>query len=222
MGAKYEERQCAEYMKLALQGVSVIYSSGDSGVAGNGDLCLSENGTSSDTNDGTSGKFNPSFPGGCPWVTSVGATQLLNGSTVADPESACERVILSGGGFSNVFSMPEYQKSAIAKYYDKSAPPYGADRYNNSQVVRGFPDVSANGANYVTAVDGKFSLSYGTSGEFEETLQICVKGRGGRLTNVSSIYSLRAGFCIHDQYDQRATYQSGQEARRLPQPDAVR
>lgn len=166
MGPKYEERQCAEYMKLALQGVSVIYSSGDFGVAGNGGACLAANGSADATNDGASGKFNPSFPGGCPWVTSVGATQLRNGSTVADPEAACERVIFSGGGFSNVFAMPSYQKPAVARYYAQSPPPYGADLYNNSRVVRGYPDVSVNGANYVTAVDGQFSLSYGTSGEF--------------------------------------------------------
>jgi len=29
--------------------------------------------------------------------------------------------------------------------------------------TRGFPDVSANGANYVIAIDGTFSLVYGTS-----------------------------------------------------------
>jgi tripeptidyl-peptidase-1 len=29
--------------------------------------------------------------------------------------------------------------------------------------TRGFPDVSANGANYVIAVDGSFTLVYGTS-----------------------------------------------------------
>lgn len=161
---KYESRQCDEYMKLALQGVSVIYSSGDFGVAGNGGLCLSENGTA--FTDGKSGKFNPSFPGGCPWVTSVGATQIVNGSSVNDPESACEQVIFSGGGFSNVFTMPSYQQDAVQTYFDEHNPPYGADRYNNSGTARGFPDVSANGANYVTAVDGKFTLSYGTSGKF--------------------------------------------------------
>lgn len=159
---KYESRQCDEYMKLALQGVSVIYSSGDFGVAGNGGVCLSENGTA--FTDGKSGKFAPSFPGGCPWVTSVGATQIRNGSSVNDPESACEQVIFSGGGFSNVFTMPSYQQDAVQTYFDDHNPPYGADRYNNSGTARGFPDVSANGANYVTAVDGKFTLSYGTSG----------------------------------------------------------
>lgn len=163
LGAKYEQRQCDEYMKLALQGVTVVYSSGDFGVAGNGGQCINADGTA--YTNGSTGQFNPSFPGGCPWVTSVGATQVRNGSTVRDAESACEQVIFSGGGFSNVFSMPEYQKSAVARYFENHAPPYGSDRFNNSKVVRGFPDVSANGANYVTAVDGKFSLSYGTSGK---------------------------------------------------------
>lgn len=163
LSAKYELRQCDEYMKLALQGVTVVYSSGDFGVAGNGGQCINEDGTA--YTDGSSGQFNPSFPGGCPWVTSVGATQMRNGSNVREAEVACEEVIFSGGGFSNVFSMPDYQRTAVANYFQAHAPPYGADRFNNSQVVRGFPDVAANGANYVTAVDGKFSLSYGTSGK---------------------------------------------------------
>lgn len=164
MGAKYAQRQCDEYMKLALQGVTVLYSSGDFGVAGNSGQCISADGKS--LNNGTDGQFNPSFPGGCPWVTSVGATQMRNGSSVEDPEVACEQVIRSGGGFSNVFAMPSYQKEAVARYFNETPPPYNDNTYNNSQVVRGFPDVSANGANYVTAVDGKFSLSYGTSGEY--------------------------------------------------------
>ncbi|KAG6850203.1 hypothetical protein H0H93_016382 [Arthromyces matolae] len=39
----------------------------------------------------------------CPYVTAVGATQVNPGSTVNDPEGACEQVIFSGGGFSNIF-----------------------------------------------------------------------------------------------------------------------
>lgn len=41
--------------------------------------------------------------------------------------------------------------------------PFGAERFNNSKTVRGFPDVSANGINYVVAVNGQFSLAFGTS-----------------------------------------------------------
>ncbi|KAE8443691.1 hypothetical protein EG329_001463 [Mollisiaceae sp. DMI_Dod_QoI] len=159
--AKYENRQCLEYMKLGLQGVSILYSSGDFGVAGNGGQCIDP--VTGAFNNGTDGLFNPSFPGTCPYVTSVGATQIMNGSTVRTPESASERVIFSGGGFSNVFPMPSYQQKAVATFFAEHAPSYGADRFNNSQNVRGYPDVSANGVNYVTAVDGKFSLAFGTS-----------------------------------------------------------
>jgi tripeptidyl-peptidase-1 len=79
---QYEQRQCHEYMKLGLMGVSVLYSSGDYGVAGNGGQCINETitpGNSTYTN-GDSGKFNPSFPGTCPYVTSVGATQVSRGN----------------------------------------------------------------------------------------------------------------------------------------------
>ena len=156
----YEARQCNEYMKLGLQGTTIVYSSGDYGVAGNGGQCISANGS---YNDGTSGKFNPAFPSTCPFVTAVGATQILPGAPVTAPEEACETVIFSGGGFSNVFALPDYQASAVKGFFADTPPPYGADRFNNSQATRGYPDISANGANYVVAVDGTFSLVYGTS-----------------------------------------------------------
>lgn len=157
----YEMRQCAEYMKLGLLGVTILYSSGDYGVAGNLGQCIDH-----DTkmyNNGTSGLFNPSFPSTCPYVTSVGATQVAPGTSVTQPEEACETVIYSGGGFSNVFPLPDYQASAVHEWFADHPPPYGADRFNNSQQTRGYPDVSANGANYVIAIDGAFSLVYGTS-----------------------------------------------------------
>jgi tripeptidyl-peptidase-1 len=162
--AAYEIRQCNEYMKLGMQGVTVIYSSGDYGVAGNGGQCCTKPMCAGGTyNTGRSGTFNPSFPGGCPYVTSVGATQIVPGASVTSPEEACETVIYSGGGFSNVFPLPSYQAAAMKTYFTNHKPSYTASQYNNSQTVRGFPDVAANGANYVVAVDGSLSLVYGTS-----------------------------------------------------------
>lgn len=161
----YEQRQCNEYMKLGLAGTTVLYSSGDYGVAGNLGQCIDP--VTGNYTDGTYGKFNPSFPGTCPYILSVGATQVIDGETnvvtTTQPEMACESVIYSGGGFSNVFPMPSYQSTAVASYFANHNPPYGADRYNNSRKTRGFPDVSANGANYVVAVDGEFELVFGTS-----------------------------------------------------------
>ncbi|KIJ66050.1 hypothetical protein HYDPIDRAFT_87640 [Hydnomerulius pinastri MD-312] len=155
----YAARQCAEYAKLGLMGVTVLYSSGDSGVAGNGGVCLNPDG--SQTADGKI--FNPSFPGTCPYVTSVGATQLSPGKTVYDKEDACEQVIYSGGGFSNYFAVPDYQESAVKSYLKNFPPAYPSNIFNSTGMSRGYPDISANGANYVVAIDGNFSLVYGTS-----------------------------------------------------------
>lgn len=142
----YEMRQCHEYMKLGMMGVSVLYSSGDYGVAGNGGQCIDGPGINATYNNGTSGRFNPSFPGTCPYITSVGATQVKNNTSVTStqPEEACETVIYSGGGFSNVFPLPSYQADAVREWFADYPPPYGADRFNNSQETRGFPDISAN------------------------------------------------------------------------------
>lgn len=101
----YERRQCNEYMKLGLKGVSFIYSSGDNGVGGNGATCIAPDGSYT---DGSSGRFNPLFPGTCPYVTTVGATELAANNTASAPEVACETVIYSGGGFSNVFPSPSH------------------------------------------------------------------------------------------------------------------
>ncbi|KDQ07914.1 hypothetical protein BOTBODRAFT_166414 [Botryobasidium botryosum FD-172 SS1] len=155
----YERRQCHEYLKLGLTGVTVLFASGDNGVAGGDNQCIDPV-TGQETPVGT--KFNPTFPSTCPYVTSVGGTQINPGSTVNDPESACEEVIFSGGGFSNVFKRPEYQEKALHQYFKDHNPGYTAAQYNQSH-ARGFPDISANAANYITAIDGTFSLVYGTS-----------------------------------------------------------
>lgn len=85
----------------------------------------------------------------------------------------------SSGGFSNVFPRPEYQNDALRYYYDYHAPNLTAAqlvclspviysltplyRYNNSQHVRGYPDISANGVNTVIYNQGAPYLTGGTS-----------------------------------------------------------
>lgn len=160
LSPSYEKRQCNEYMKLGLMGVTFVFSSGDFGVAGNGGKCIDPN-TGHPSDSGT--KFNPAFPAACPYITSIGATEVYPGKKVTDPEGAANKVIFSGGGFSNVFTMPSYQKTAVGKYFKSHKPPYTSKQYNNSGKQRGYPDMSANGVNYAVAVDGTFSLIYGTS-----------------------------------------------------------
>ncbi|KAG8221268.1 peptidase S8/S53 domain-containing protein [Butyriboletus roseoflavus] len=153
----YAQRQCAEYAKLGLMGVTVLYSSGDSGVAGPGDACLPPEGP------GAGWVFNPTFPGTCPYVTSVGATMVQRNKSVSDPEEACMENIYSGGGFSNYFAIPDYQKDAVGCYLKNHYPSYPLNIWNSTGISRGYPDISANGARYVVAVNDRFRLAFGTS-----------------------------------------------------------
>ena len=71
----------------------------------------------------------------CPFLTAVGATQINPGSTVNDPESACEQVIFSGGGFSNFFALPSYQANAVTTYLTEHKPTFTSAQFNNSGQV---------------------------------------------------------------------------------------
>ncbi|KAH9226139.1 hypothetical protein K456DRAFT_1754958 [Colletotrichum gloeosporioides 23] len=126
----YLRRQCLEYLKLGLRGVSVIVSSGDTGTSHQGNSCIDPNSGNVTTN-GTHGHFTPGFPASCPWVTTVGGTQLIptnstwkNGTSwksfppetafsISDPPSS------SGGGYSRVFKTPFYQQSASMSYLNQ-------------------------------------------------------------------------------------------------------
>ena len=107
----YQQRQCAEFMKLGMQGVSVVIASGDSGVAarstddGNADGCL-----------GKGEVFNPDFPASCPYITAAGATYLPPGASAQGDNEVAVTRFPSGGGFSNIYPIPSYQKNHIATY----------------------------------------------------------------------------------------------------------
>ena len=104
--AGYLERQCDEYMKLGLQGTTLVFSSGDGGVAGgHGGDCLGKN----------QDIFNAQIGAACPYVTTVGSTYLPSGDKPGDPEQATT-AFASGGGFSNVWVTPKYQQSAVSSY----------------------------------------------------------------------------------------------------------
>ncbi|KAF3385024.1 Aorsin [Penicillium rolfsii] len=175
--APYQRRQCNEYMKLGLQGVSVLFASGDHGVAGH-DGCL---GPREDI-------FSPTFPAKsvstlcamrfiCPYVTAVGGTKVLPGYTPSAPETALynnegDNILSSGGGFSNVFQAPSYQQAAISNYFANAGPIYpfydgnwtsggGSGIYN--RFGRGYPDVAAVADNIALWYEGKFGHTGGTS-----------------------------------------------------------
>ncbi|KAL9109396.1 MAG: hypothetical protein Q9227_005903 [Pyrenula ochraceoflavens] len=170
----YLRRQCNEFMKLALQGHTILFASGDYGVTGLGDddddsfnYCAGPNHTI----------FNPESPVGCPYITSVGWTTIDKGNTVYDPEVAFwdgnfSNPAASGGGFSNMFTMPPYQAPAVEGYFSDHSPPYsyywsdeeiGANDGLFMRDGRGYPDVSANGLHIPVYVGGELVLEGGTS-----------------------------------------------------------
>lgn len=188
---RYVERQCAELMKLGLQGHSILAASGDYGVASfpgsnhNKFGCLSGNGQK-----GTI--YNPDWPCACPYVTSVGATRLYPYQTVYDSESAMQvnltalnlaiglpapaplAYFATGGGFSNYFTAPTYQQQAVSSYLAShdDLPYYVANaRASNigenggvyNRAGRGYPDVSANGAYLLAFVNRTQGQWFGTS-----------------------------------------------------------
>lgn len=83
-------------------------------------------------------------------------------------------------GFSNYFSRPSYQKTEIDSYFESHDPGYPYYNFNGqdfslpsnnigangglyNRAGRGFPDVSANGANYQFYLDGILGPEWGTS-----------------------------------------------------------
>lgn len=184
----YSKRQCNEFLKLGLQGHSILFCSGDYGVnnhpfdAG----CLGPE----------KAIFSPNYPTNCPYITSVGATMLVdeeynssinelgNTTTVFDPEHAMdlrdntlppEWYFTSGGGFSNYYPQPRYQAKAVDEYLRTARLPFqgyaemGVNMNTTkgvyNQIGRAYPDISANGVNVPIYAGGPESLRprYGTS-----------------------------------------------------------
>ncbi|KAI4597560.1 vesicle formation at the endoplasmic reticulum [Pestalotiopsis sp. 9143b] len=138
----YAQKVCTMIGQLGARGVSVLFSSGDTGP-----------GSACQTNDGNeTARFTPTFPGACPYVTSVGGTAAVL------PEQAAS---FSSGGFSDYFPRPAYQDAAVAAYLDILGPERFAGYYNASG--RGFPDVAAQANNYRVIEDGALTAVSGTS-----------------------------------------------------------
>ncbi|KAH9915208.1 subtilisin-like protein [Fomitopsis serialis] len=155
----YMERMCNEFAKLGLMGVTVLWSTGDNGVATEDGTCLNSSGDLGVSSGYTI--FSPSFPATCPYVTSVGATQINTSSPRMESAAYQPGYLSSGGGFSNTFALPSYQQTAVQDYLTNYPPPYSSSLFNSSG--RAYPDLSANGVRYTVAADGTWLSVYGTS-----------------------------------------------------------
>jgi tripeptidyl-peptidase-1 len=141
------------FMKAGARGLSIFFASGDYGVCG-------DEGCETLVHGHETVFYKPMFPASSPYVTAVGATDLV-GDSVGE-EMAWQR---SGGGFSATFTMPAYQATAVAAY--KAAPAANLpDPARWNQTGRGFPDLSALGGKknpYCVYAGGEWGGIAGTS-----------------------------------------------------------
>ncbi|CAF1403428.1 unnamed protein product [Adineta steineri] len=182
LNKRYIIRANIEFMKLASRGITVLAASGDDGA-------------NSQFADCTNTMFIPVYPASSPFVTAVGATTLVNVQykvlqdqppictdrgplylCVSDGDETAVSVngqpfnlFTSGGGFSNIFSQPSYQKDAVNHYFQNEqhylnkTPEYypPSSMYNRSG--RAYPDVAALGVDGFFVINGTNQLYGGTS-----------------------------------------------------------
>ncbi|KAJ7800197.1 subtilisin-like protein [Mycena olivaceomarginata] len=150
------QRQCAEFGKLALTGITFVASSGDYGVSYAGQ-CLVDGALAFGN---PSGSFVAQLPASCSYITAVGGTSVAAGASTDQVEESTTD-FWSGGGFSNNFARPAWQDAAVQNYLDNFAPNYDASVFNRSG--RAYPDVAANGYPIVVSEKGRFVHVGGTS-----------------------------------------------------------
>jgi len=153
------------------RGVTIIVASGDSGAHGRTDPTCSSPIT------------RPDWPAACPYILSVGGTQIVNGNPIPNPvtpvcsqqsaggqcvgtgteivsSTATGSLIVSGGGFSNVAPQQSWQSTAVAAYLKSGALLPPAADFNATS--RGYPDVAAIAHNVVIYESGPLPVD-GTS-----------------------------------------------------------
>jgi subtilase family serine protease len=106
----------------------------------------------------------PSWPASSPWVTAVGATRFLD-DQVGNGEAAVniEDHFGSGGGFSDMFDAPAWQKHAVSKYFSTVDPTSLPDPKvaSYTKTGRATPDVGALGTGYTLIVHGQVQPGVG-------------------------------------------------------------
>ncbi|KAL8808828.1 MAG: hypothetical protein Q9223_003671 [Gallowayella weberi] len=155
----YTNMTCSLFAQLGARGVSVLFSSGDTGP---GSACQSNDGKNTT-------RLLPIFPAACPFVTSVGGTFHVQ------PEIA---IGFSSGGFSDRFPRPAYQNTAVTQYLSKIGDTFKG-LYNPNG--RGFPDVAAQAYNFTVIDKGREIRVGGTSASAPAFAGIVSLLNGARL-----------------------------------------
>jgi len=173
LGDGYVERSNTEFQKLASMGLTMIFSAGDAGA---NSLSAPPMGVVS------CDPTHAMWPAESPYVTALSATY---GTPAAEP--ICYRDLedgginclnnpmgevavgidrgmfwTTGGTFSNVSAMPDYQVSAVESYFSQNIASFPPSSYYNAS-GRAYPDVSTVGHNLVIVLDGETRVLDGTS-----------------------------------------------------------
>jgi len=155
--------------KIVARGTTVLVASGDAGSPGRtNEACFSQ-----ETDYGWS-NMNPIFPGGSPWVLSVGGTYVVEDhgefryrSPVCTTDNVtCAMGIeergttfsethwTSGAGFTHWDQTPKWQQEQVKNYLE-SGIELPDDKYFNKN-GRAYPDVSAFGHNCIIQMNNLF------------------------------------------------------------------
>lgn len=116
-----------QFLAAANAGLSILFASGDQGVWGR---------------TGVGKTYHPDFPAASPYVTAVGGTDFATKSTIGE-ESAWS---CGGGGFSDTFTAPDWQKDAVENYLNIAAAQGVLPSTSLfTKTGRGYPDLAALG-----------------------------------------------------------------------------
>jgi tripeptidyl-peptidase I len=119
------KRLNVEFQKAGVRGISLLFASGDEGANCKGS------------------RFTPEWPSSSPYVTAVGGTAPTSSWPNPGGETAAG---LSSGGFSDYWSMPDWQAEAVSAYMKQPGLPDKSVGYNVSG--RAYPDISAQAENF--------------------------------------------------------------------------
>merc|ERR1712151_949873 len=150
-----------------VRGLSILFASGDQGVCGRSGCGLFSH-----------SRFHPDFPGASPYITTVGGTDFA-GAEIGE-ETAWRS---GGGGFSDTFGQPDYQKDVVAAYLADKSANFPPQKLWNA-TGRGYPDLAALGGQknpYCVSTSGMFGGVAGTSASCPVAAGIFAKINGVRL-----------------------------------------
>lgn len=146
----YFDRACNEFAKVGAKGISVFFSSGDNGVAGNGEQSCANG-------------YYGTWPASCPYVTTIGGTEFDSSGreVVADfAQYTGGKATAPGGGYSEHFAAPDYNRNVTVAYANSLSSSQKSKVYANN---RGYPDLSLVSTNFQVNVGGSTESVLGTS-----------------------------------------------------------